>query len=461
MKRMSVCYLILSVVICGFCVNYAQNQYFQKKADIIAHTDTELLSKYEIVPEKTLEQGGYITEREALEYIAAIEGRETGFDENARWRWYSMEETRPLDGLDEDDKGLMMSLCMENGRNCDVLWQNELSTLPLNSNLTYGSALKYFTRLISETFGCTDLPDELYFTDISQTYESAQNRGLITKIDLSSKNLPIPRNEFYELAARAAQTEICAGGYSPYYFTYEKELEKRAKEREKAAEPINVTADAVWNDDMSMEWNTDREIFDGHNWNTYIKTYTSGGELLNTSPIIDFHSMGGSLSEEEVISVLLESYPQIPKRMEANYILYLGNYDYPQEKHEIKAEIKLPKIKMTQSQKAPKIKKLAHRSPLTIELADDGDTFIPKGTLCLMRVYPAASEGRKDAPSRIIAFKASQDADKVHPLYAKEYKYRLSGRMCLTLQTAEISGDEKHGFKIKLSPQSEMAEYES
>ena len=122
MKKSLTLFIVSSIISCLLCIGYSQTIYNVRAQRLnIPGIDTSPLTKYAIVPESKINAGGYITEREALEYIAALTCADTEFDKSAQWEWYSYDETRPLDRFSDKDKGLLTALFRGGRDNCTVL----------------------------------------------------------------------------------------------------------------------------------------------------------------------------------------------------------------------------------------------------------------------------------------------------------------------------------------------------
>ncbi|MBQ9519404.1 MAG: hypothetical protein IJR59_05885 [Firmicutes bacterium] len=456
MKRTLIIFLSLSIITCIFCGLFAKRQYLDLTGRLFYTADTQLLSKYSIVPENKLSKGGYITEREALEYIAALGGYDTDLNGRNMWYWYSYKETAPLDGISDSDKGLLIGLTAPESRFC-VLFANELGGIDLDKNLTCCNALKYITRLTSETFGCTDLPDEWFYTEVSQTYDRAFERGYIAQSLPETANMPISRQNFYALAAKAAQTESCRGGYASYYCTLEQSLEKRTNDSKKMAEAEQTAeileGDISFDNDLSLHFDIKNGDWGGYRWSSYFKIYTADNSETDFNNI-KFGKNGGDITSLEMLSFLFELYPQKPQKAQTEYKLcqtnaYTGEISRLMKKY---LDIKLPRIKFVKRGDAPQAASFTKGSHI-IKL--DGGS-IKKGSICILRTYPSCAEGRKNAPCRCGVFIADKDADAQNPLRPNyiEGRFFVGSDVIITLSTAELAGNEKDGFTIYVSPES-------
>ncbi len=178
--------------------------------------DLNLLVEYGIISQEDLKKDKYITTLEALTAInQVVNDGEIITD----LEYYEGDLLAPLDDLDDEIKGLLLSLKgYWSGRG--ILTEQELLMLELEKNLTHYEALVYITRMVGDTSGCSRYMEEFDFTETAQTYQAAFDKGLISELDMTNAEKPIAREEFYKLLYKSMFVKFTKGGYSPTEMRY-------------------------------------------------------------------------------------------------------------------------------------------------------------------------------------------------------------------------------------------------
>ncbi|MBQ3462290.1 MAG: copper amine oxidase N-terminal domain-containing protein, partial [Clostridia bacterium] len=277
---------------------------------------TEQLLKYNIIDEADIDKEEYITVLEALKALGNLEyDEEYGYSVDLS-DWYYGDMLASLDYLDDEIKEMLLAL----SRWRSALKEEELLELDLNSNLTEYKALVYLTRMLGNTYGCTDYPIERDFTEVSQTYNSAVEKGLIDSADISYADEAITREKFYSLLIKAMYTPFFSGGDGGAIENrYIEMLNRRAKRiasatpkpEKKEAERIEIAAE--FDDDMSIHWTVpDKYRING----THISYITENG---------DVEGLYGSLyiwediGADEIIKMISYNNGSVPKAIRCEY----------------------------------------------------------------------------------------------------------------------------------------------
>jgi len=293
-------------------------QYEENKLDIeysLKYEDTtpDILVELNIISKEDLNKDMYITHLEALEIFHKICAYDVIDPDNVgdirEWYWGHILE--PLDYLYDYYKKLLLDL--SRGLKNPIVTYDDLLEMKFNENLTYYEALKYFTRMVGDTYSCIDAPAELSFTEKLQTYEAAFKKGLVNNLNMDNADLPIPRQEFYKLLHKAIFVLVHVGSISP---SVERYIDLIIEKNERASKPKvetvihskEISVEVSFNDDMSISWTLSDEyqyFVDKGFWMN-IATMTSDGVLRNriTSGI------SNHISPDELIQFIVGSYPE-------------------------------------------------------------------------------------------------------------------------------------------------------
>lgn len=274
---------------------------------------TALLLKYNIISEEDVDKDLYITNLEALKSISRV--KNGGKYTSDLRRWYRGDTLAPLDYLDDETKGMLLSI--SDGRG--VIKTAELADIDINSNLTEYQAIVYLTRMTGSTYGCTETPIELISADASDIYEKAASNGLIDTSDMTNADKAITRDDFYALLAKAIYMPFMSGGAGGVdRYTYIEILENRAERIASATpqpeekEAVKIDTNAEFDDNMSLSWTVDEKYND---CGTQILYITAEGEIEN----FIYGAFADSLDTDEIIDMIAYNGWNVPKAIRCEY----------------------------------------------------------------------------------------------------------------------------------------------
>lgn len=277
---------------------------------------TEQLLKYNIIDEADIDKDEYITVLEALKALGNLEyDEEYGYSADLS-DWYYGDTFAPLDYLDDEIKEMLLAL----SRWRSALKEDELLELDFNSNLTEYKALVYLTRMLGNTYGCTDYPIERDFTEVSQTYNSAVEKGLIDSADISYADEAITREKFYSLLIKTIYAPFLSGGEAGVNENrYIEMLNRRAKRiasatpkpEKKEAEKIEIAV--VFNDDMSVHWTVPDEYKER---GTHISYITENGDVEGLYGSLHIWE---EIEADEIIKMISYNNGNVPKAIRCEY----------------------------------------------------------------------------------------------------------------------------------------------
>lgn len=165
------------------------------------------LAELELISESDSANNAPVTVMEALYVINRIVWEDPSEDDDPFY-WYENPEFEPLnDVLSEQDKCVLMELQMD-----WVIQNEEILSTDFNAPLSRYQAMVYITRLIGNTYGCTDVPAELSFKTREETQAVAYQKKLIQDTPAAVTDDPITHQEFYCLVYNALYAENIRGG---------------------------------------------------------------------------------------------------------------------------------------------------------------------------------------------------------------------------------------------------------
>ncbi|MCH5210316.1 MAG: S-layer homology domain-containing protein [Oscillospiraceae bacterium] len=219
--------------------------------DVLIYEETtpDILTELGIITDANRNNGEYITTLEVLKTIKQAKV----FSSTVRLAdWYRGDTLAEMDYLDDDTKLLLLELCNY------ALTYNEITTLDLDSDITNYEALLYVTRMVGDTYGCTDSVTDID-TDKENIYEIAYEKGLIQNTDTINAEVPMTREEFYNILHRALFAKYHRGGIvsaQPYRLIdrYKNQNIKPQPVETKEPEKVELAVDAVIEDDLSVKW---------------------------------------------------------------------------------------------------------------------------------------------------------------------------------------------------------------
>ena len=398
-----------------------------------------MLLKYNIITEDDIDKDLYITNLEALKAIRQVQDGSV-YKSDLR-NWYYGDTFAPLDYLDDETKELLLSI--SNGRG--VINTEEILNTDINANLTEYQALVYLTRMIGSTYGCTDIPDELSFTEVSQTYDSAAEKGLIDTTDMANADNAITRADFYTLLAKAIYTPYMSGGAAGVYQNRYIENLVRSAERVTTIpvekEVVKIDVDTEFDDDMSLHWT----VPEGYkNSGTDVSYITGEGEVRYYSG----RSVArDSIDDDEIIKIIAHNGWNIPKAIRCGY---------SDDNSKVYFDIDLSDIKVIMENYiiepgtyTPYEKKWV---PRYISLAD-GYSF-KKGAYYMLISYEHAYRLPKYNRTDRMIIKSEEDTDIFSNENQDTFKGGPIGFSDMHIREIIIEGSAEHGFEIHVSEES-------
>lgn len=398
----------------------------------------QLLVNYGIIDKDDLNKGGNVTNTEFIELLCSI--IKADYDENELRSWYSYPELEPLDNIDDKLKMQLMQLTSYRG----ALNIDDVLNMDFNADITEAQALVYLTRLLGDTYGCTDAPAEWSFTDISQTYETAARKGLIESSDMTNADKPISRDYLYTILCRAMLTKISVGGYVPsvdrlidritssvYYKAPECEYQK-----------YEINADVSINSDMSVSWTIDESDLPN---NRRIRCYSEDGTCL-------YGIMGGDtgdnfIDSKEVVEMCTKKKPA--SYIEVSYSEYNTDNTVCVEK-----SFKIDLSGITRVTKGeppePGVYKRRRNTWLLDSVSLKNESFKP-GIYYILTSYEHKYRKEEYNSSDKIVI----TVDKETPLYtySGDATFGLRYYDDVHLSTAEVTGNPENGFVIYMTPE--------
>lgn len=437
------------------CVTvWDDNEYAVYIAEYPEYEDNlNILYEFNIIDKEDLVKNEYITVQEALQVLSNILGGSSYSLEE----WYRGTTLAPLDYLDDSDKKLLLHLVYHSS----VLNTDDATNIKLDNNITNYEALKYVTRMVGNTYGCTDSIEEISFNEKSQTYDRAYEKGLIDKINIDNADLPIKRADFYELIHKALFVEVSRGGaggimkfcHADSCFS---RIQHKKHPKTEASEPIvhQISVDYTINEDMSVSWTTPDEYKDVITDDSHIEVglYTEDNEKIGGYMSIGIRT---ELSPEQMIQWLLKNQTK-----KAAY-LKVRHYNYNMKTNSTDEEwyfdIAMPDIEI--SFEGEEIKPGTFTAfnrewvPKTITLAD-GQTF-KKGSYYMITSY--SHNSRKEEYNHVSSaiWKADEDTEIFDN--SDHHRNLNCGGLSLDdmhIQEITVNGNAKSGFKLCVTPES-------
>lgn len=412
-----------------------------------------ILVDLNIIDKEDLDKDTYITNLEVLETLRRI----IGYDEERRdlSEWYRGDALAPLDYLDDTKKGLLLDL-LYSGKN-KVITQSDILNMKFDENTTNYEVLIYVTRLIGDTYDCTDYPVELDFTEKTQTYNMALKKGIISKIDIESADLPIARKDFYEILHKAIFVERSIGGYESTSGRYVDSIKDRNERNSQTEEEIvvynsEIPIEAVINDDMSISWTLpDKyQYFMEMDYFTDISTITNDGVIQNRSVSARVRN---HISTTELIQFISGSYPEKLDYIRCIYYKYDNSY---RTKEEWSFDIDISSITMliAGEEIKPGVFTRLKRQwiPESISLAD-GQEFEQDSYYLLTSYDHTYRKPEYNSVSRAI-FKADKTCDTY--LNPGNQSFGVGGIYLdeIHIQQVMVTGYPETGFVLHVTPES-------
>ena len=254
--------------------------------DVLLYEEStpEILTELGIITEEDRNKNTYITTLEALETIKKMKGYSSSVNLSD---WYRGDTLSALDYLEDDTKLLLLSL------RYSILTYNEIAGLDLESDITNYKALLYVTRLVGDTYGCTDSVTDGNI-EKENVYKIAYGKGLISDTDISGADEPITREEFYNILYKALFVEYHRGGVGGVdvyrlidSLNNRSDTSKPVKENTKTEE-IELPISAEIHDDLSVVWTLPEE----YSFLTEEK-YSTNTALIGRDGTVEMQSLSG------------------------------------------------------------------------------------------------------------------------------------------------------------------------
>lgn len=405
----------------------------------------DVLYKLNIINEEDVNSGEYITVRDAPKTLI----EKNSFTDLRGW--YLNDALASFDDIDDSDKSLLLIISQGNAQ--------KISEINLDANFTNYDALKYITRTIADTYGCTDVAEEIGFTEVQQTYDRAYEKGLIDKIDIDSSNLPIKRADYYKLINKSLFIEYWSGGYVTQKTTRAKlmfsQIENE-KHKAKPKQPIvhQISVDYTINEDMSVSWTTPDEYKDVITDDSHIEVglYTEDNEKIGGYMSIGIRT---ELSPEWLIPWLLKNQTKKAAYLKVRYYNY--NMKTNSTDEEWYFDIAMPDIEILfeGEEVKPGTFTAFNREwvPKAITLAD-GQTF-KKGSYYMITSY--SHNSRKEEYNHVSSaiWKADEDTEIFDN--SDHHRNLNCGGLSLDdmhIQKITVNGNATSGFKLIVTPES-------
>ena len=209
MKKV-ICLVLVFLMLPLFTLDSRSILYEDYRAAEYQAEHLDILVGFNIISSVELNKGGYMTNLEALTTIYNLFGGT--YDGYSLARWERDAELAAIDYFEPNIKIMLSDLFSYFGR--PILKREEILDIKLDQRLTNYQALVYVTRMIGNTYSCIDKPEELAFTERSQTYQAAYDKGIIDSISMVNADAPILRKDFYRLIHKALFVVIDIGGYA-------------------------------------------------------------------------------------------------------------------------------------------------------------------------------------------------------------------------------------------------------
>lgn len=422
----------------------------ESELPVYVEGDLSILVKLGFLAEEDLKKDGYITNLETLEFIHKIVAGENTRDLS---EWYMGNTLEPLDYLDDSIKSLLLDL-LHAGKNL-ILTYDDILSIDLEEETTNYQALVYITRMIGNTYGCTDYPEEYYYTEPSQTYQAAYEKGIIDEMQMENANLPILRQDFYALIHKAIFTEMTTGGYAVSKGRTIDDIisrnERTAQPEEAPVESVNsVALAAVADDHMAISWTLPdayAHLYE-EKYGTFFTVYTEDGKSVGGMGMGGMHT---EISTTTMIQYLAGAYPAKLDFIRCEYYRYQGN-----EREEWTFDIDLPDITMQVEGTALSPGVFTHNEnewvPQKISLAD-GQRFRKDAYYLLTSYAHTYRKPEYNDVSRAV-FTVEEDTDVF--LNTKNV-YLGVGRIYLEdihIQEVMIHRTDKNQFIVRVTPES-------
>lgn len=459
----NICVLTLLIFILSACQTISNNNPSRKISDNRYEAgNLDILVDLKIVTDEELTKGTHITTRETLQVIRRIAGYDNIYvaEEWELSEWYRGDTYASLDYLNDADKTLLLKLSWYGSGN-SILRTADILNISLDDNITNYEALIYITRMIGNTYSCTDYPEELDFTEKSQTYNTAFEKGVIDSAGIENADLPILRKDFFDIVHKAIFIERDIGGYAPITGKYIDSIiaknERDTKDKEVTVNTQKISVEAIIHDDMSISWTLPQE------W-----SHLNGGDmsmeiqLVREDGTVQGYMMGGvwdSIDASEIIECVADVYPNKLAYIRCTYYQYDDDY---QAKEEWYFDIDVSNIEMVIEGEPVKPDTYTRFQkqwvPESISLAD-GELFKEEAYYLLTSYEHTYRKSEYNSIGRAIftVDEACNTYQNTHDYGGAVFINGVGGVFLeeIHIQEITIQGDAKSGFVIQTTPESE------
>lgn len=416
-------------------------------------TSPKILEGLGIVGEEDWNKDTYISTLEALETIDRLCGDQ---NKGSLRSWYVGDRFSEMDYLDDDTKLLLLRL------KDNILTDDDITGLDLDSDITNYKALLYITRLVGDTRGIIMVGDAYHMekttdraADKASVYEFAYEKALISDIDISNADDAIRRDEFYNILHKALFAEYYRGGYDGIW-TYrlidnflENDDKTVTEEPVKTGpEMVEIPVNVTIKDDLSVRWTLPEE------YGFLLKEgYRTGTSVVWKDGTIESRSSGGSPTEnydgDEIINYLME-YSN--KECSALRCSYYQPYNWKDgTRYYFDINIFDIDIVIEGDEINPGIYTRFNKSSVAKEISlGDGNTF-EKGCYYILKGYETTYRKREYNQARYAVFKAYSNENTLTPM---KRGFGVSFFDEIHIQKVTIKKDTNGGYILSITPES-------
>jgi len=167
------------------------------------------------------------------------------------------------------------------------------------------------TRLVGNTYGCTDVPEEISYTTQEETYQRAKERGIIPSDYEEHREQAIARKDFYDLLNKTLNVRMCVGGITRSYTTWAKKIGDRPIYQDSEDEPESVeeptespekiALSGKMEDDFSVHWTVPEE------WKTSVISILGVGASGETYFLSAYGAAVDSVRPQDMLWLLAQA----------------------------------------------------------------------------------------------------------------------------------------------------------
>lgn len=184
-----------------------EGEFFEETGTLLivaypTYKDASVLVDLGIIEKADFEKDGYITNAEALWTISNAIGWDKDNVDLEEWPRHTR-----LRDYDKEFKKMVLSLVH------GPIDYDEIPEIKFEENMTEYEAVLYCTRLIYDTYGCTDIGDR-HYTEKEDIYPIAVAKDIMDSADTANAEKSIERKAFYNMLYRTMCYEYSRGGYA-------------------------------------------------------------------------------------------------------------------------------------------------------------------------------------------------------------------------------------------------------